>query len=389
MSQTEPAGPAQAAPGLGGLTAKFPPWLQGAATAATSWFPGMGSAWRGGIVFSALALVAAFLGREGFLFASSMEVVPLTTGGAAPDGIIYYLPKSVIDVQAKFTLLRCDVKPGPDGGPPVVEIDASVSAQTAAGIKSDLSRGYVIRANTMSGGFWNTDMKAELSDGRLMRLGVRQESVAPPRPLPLPSFPQARIMRPEGPELSSELKAVREQVCGKAAIAALAPNSSSADFAVVARSLHLQPGEPCPAGSETIQGPSRVSCVLRGASTIGAALASPAAVSEQLSRYDLIVQLSDIEKAPARSPATGSGIVYRMPGSARLMVCAANCEGANSRVLNEQFIAVPQFGTEAIIPIERRLFSNRTTELEFGTNGELKSIHFVDVATEEKKKDGK
>lgn len=390
MSQTESGAPVPSGPAA--LDQKLA-WLRGAATTASGWFTGTGAIWRGSVAVSGIALLTAFLGREGLLFASSMEVAALTAGGVAPDGIIYYLPKSVIEVQATFQLLRCDARPATANAPPVVTIDARVSPRASPMIKSDLSRGYVIKANTISGGFWNTDMKVELVDGRLVRLGVRHDStVVAPRPgVPIAANVMARITPPgPGPELTPEQQAARERVCGKATVDALDhPTPANADLLSLTRRFRLEPGGPCPAASETIDSPSRFSCVLRGSSTIGSMLASPGEVAAQLAHYDLLLQLSDIERSPVRAPALNSGIVYRMPGSAKFMTCLAGCEGASARVLSEETISVPQFGTEAVIPIERRLFSNRTTELEFGASGELKSIHFVDVATEEKKKDTK
>ncbi len=382
MSQNEPVGPVQPGPPGSDLATKFA-WLQGAASAAMS-LPGLGTLWRGGVLLSAVGLVVAFLGREGILFGSAMEVVAVTRGGPAPNGVVYYLQKSVIDVQASYELTRCDVSAGPNGAP-VAEIEASVSPRATHAIRSDMTRGYVIKANTISGGFWNTDMKLDIVDGRLVHLGVRHDST-----VSAPVFDATRVGSSGPPEARTPDKtfqAERERICGKGAIEALDnPDAKNADRLAATRRFRLEPGGPCPAGTEAAEGPASSACILRAASIVGKMIAAPADVAAQLARYDLVIRLSDIERAPARDPASGNGIVYRMPGSARLMTCLGSCDdGAGSRVISEDAITIPQFGTEAIIPIERRLFSNRSTDLQFGKFGELTSIHFTDTAKEDKK----
>lgn len=381
MPQTEPAAPVQPDPPNSDRAAKFA-WLQGAANAAMSWR--LSTAWRGGILLSAVALVVVFLGREGILFGSAMEVVAVTRGGPAPNGVVYYLQKSVIDVQASYELTRCDISAGPNGAP-VAEIEARVSPLATHVVKSDLTRGYVIKTNTISGGFWNTDMKLELADGRLVRLGVRNDSTVSVPDFDIPVVTSAGPPERRAPDQT--FQAERERICGKGTIEALdKPDAKNVDRLQAKRRFRLEPGGLCPAGTETAEGPARSACILRAASTIGKMIAAPKDVDAQLARYDLVIQLSDIERAPARDPVSGSGIVYRMPGSARLMTCLGDCDGgAGSEVITADVISIPQLGTEASIPVERRLFSNRATELEFGKFGELTSIHVTDAAKEDKK----
>jgi len=51
-------------------------------------------------------------------------------------------------------------------------------------------------------------------------------------------------------------------------------------------------------------------------------------------------------------------------------------------VLVEKVLSVPQLGIEGTIPIERRLFSDRTVQLEFAPSGELTKAKFIDASGE-------
>src|SRR5262249_15429911 len=154
------------------------------------------------------------------------------------------------------------------------------------------------------------------ADGRLARLSVRGDSTLPaPRPILNPATtPAANIggQKPPPPAPPDpELLAARERICGKAIVDALEHNiPPKTRILGLERRFNLEPGGPCPAGAETIANDSaQFACRLGGASTVGPLVAMPGEVAAQLGRYDLVVQLSDIMRAPHGS-SPQRGIVY-------------------------------------------------------------------------------
>jgi hypothetical protein len=73
------------------------------------------------------------------------------------------------------------------------------------------------------------------------------------------------------------------------------------------------------------------------------------------------------------------GLVYRVPATAMLSFCQADCAldtsgnlGATARLYSPPLaIQVAQFGAEAVMPIERTLFSNNSVTLAFTPEGSL------------------
>jgi hypothetical protein len=87
-----------------------------------------GILWRSSRVIAFLSAMLVFAGRSGFVFASKIEFLPLPESGSVPAGIIYFLPKALIDIEANYRITRCDIEWQDEAKPPIVIFDADVSA---------------------------------------------------------------------------------------------------------------------------------------------------------------------------------------------------------------------------------------------------------------------
>jgi hypothetical protein len=364
-----------------------------------------GSIWRSRVFRSSLVLSVigagvVFAGRSGLVLASKLEVMPIKDADPTPDGIVYFLPKSVIIVEATFQIVRCDVSQGANGEMPTVNVDATVSAVIYPEIMPDFQHEYAIKG--LSGGFWNTDFRLDLNHSMLSRLGTKDSStIGTPVRLPpvrtTPSEAETPGSEAETPGTSAPPPAspgetkLRRDVCGRTVLDALARKDRSEQGGLKLRRLfRIEPGAgiPCSADTEmavneVLKDPSRIVCRIPGEQTVGTLIESPGRIAKQLERYTLSLQIRSMNKAPTHSPSTNNDLVYRLPGSALVSVCMTSCDGGvGARIISETEIIVPQFGTEASVPIERRLFSNRSLQLEFGWFGELTSVRFVDTESE-------
>lgn len=100
---------------------------------------------------------------------------------------------------------------------------------------------------------------------------------------------------------------------------------------------------------------------------------------------DIEIRIAENSRVKMSQPnSLPQGVVYRIPGSALISICMPQCSGPSTdrRVLVEQTVPVAQFGPEAVIPIERRLFSDRKVSLEFGDGADLIKAKFGDARTE-------
>ena len=79
-----------------------------------------------------------------------------------------------------------------------------------------------------------------------------------------------------------------------------------------------------------------------------------------------------------------SGIFYRSPGEARLIVCEGLCSSANSRnELTNQIVPVSQYGTVGNITLRNGIFADNQIDLEFHDNGTPKILTFDSKARSE------
>lgn len=132
MSENFTGGGDQAAdpkgPGQQGSLQSTLQWGRLALGRIGGWLPGYGLIWRSGVVVSIVTAAAVFGGRGGFFFASKMEVLPFPESGPLPAGVVYFLPRAVINIDATFQITRCNITRPADGGELNVDFDATASA---------------------------------------------------------------------------------------------------------------------------------------------------------------------------------------------------------------------------------------------------------------------
>src|SRR4051794_19185407 len=106
----------------------------------------------------ALAFVATLFvlgGRAGWYGASKIVVEPLSA--STPAGPIYFLPKAMIGLELSYSITKCDITRAPNS-PEAVSLAVDVGARLVESVEPDLTRGYVIRADSVAGAFWRTDV---------------------------------------------------------------------------------------------------------------------------------------------------------------------------------------------------------------------------------------
>jgi hypothetical protein len=362
-----------------------------------TWVWVVASPWFKGGALLALATAAFVLGgRGGWYGVSSLEVKPLSETQGAPGGIVYYLPQSIVEADLTFRVTKCDVEISPVGAPQFL-FDGVVTAELKLSSEPDLTRGYVIRSQSMDGAFWRTDLAIDLNRGMLKSLNaVTVSEFKPPAGSDLVTTIQEafKVLLPKDHSAGSDALVdrvrLREQVCGVDLITALdkaqgpEPKAGRAD--IFQRSVHIVPGEPCPAVAPAMA--SDPACVLPGMDTIGRLLRDPGpgggVLATRIDKFSIALQITEGKK-PQPIAGEVKGIVYRIPGSATLSVCLVRCQGTGGRILLSKTLPVAQFGSEAIAPAERRLFSDRTTKLAFSDTGELVKATFNDARAAEGK----
>ena len=114
------------------------------------------------------AIVSLFIvGARAGLYGKSRIVEPLS-GTTPPAGPIYFLPRAMIGLDLTYQITKCDVTRS--GALDAVSVDAEVRARLADVVEPDLTRGYVIRADSITGSMWRTDVTIEIQNGVLKRV---------------------------------------------------------------------------------------------------------------------------------------------------------------------------------------------------------------------------
>lgn len=357
------------------------------------------SSWlKGSAVLALLGTAFVLGGRAGCYFASPLEVKPINAQQPT-EGVVYFLQRSLFEVDATYRITKCEVVAVDSRSR--IDVEGSVSVQIKPASEPDFSRGYVVTADSLAGALWRSDVSIETPKGLLKSMNAASKNeVSVPKSTDPGSLAQLLLSGFHSTERSSAEKSaadLRELVCGASLIAALArakaggPDAKDAganDALVLRRTIRFVPGQGCPAGTQTAgqaeAGTQR--CRLESRDTIQKMLKDPEGVADDLAKYSLEFDIVEINRAASGArPFAKSGVVYRIPGLARVTICMPGCQSAEKRVLLEQSIDVSQFGIEAVLPIERRLFSDRTVKLEFGDGGDLKSGTFSDAKAAEAK----
>jgi hypothetical protein len=344
---------------------------------------------KGGVAFAVAVAVVVFAGRAG-LFGTSRLVVEQISSAPTVPGVIYYLPRTTLRLEVIFQIRKCVLEPQGANAQAQVSLDATVSVQLTTLAEPDTTRGYVIRADSLTGTFCNSDVTVELQNSVLKSINSTIESaISVPKEFQIGSIiTQISNTLPKSiPQPAGESESLQDQqikLCGTALIEALAGQKGSGpDPTIARRELRWLFDGNCPNGMDPLPPaePNAVSCILKGIDTVGVLLARPREAGESLQRFN--IQTHVLERARAASrPAVGKDIVYRTAGEALVRICLVSCgneEGA--RLLEEKWLPIAQWGAEGAIPVERRLFSERTMQLDFAPTGDLTRAKFIDKST--------
>jgi hypothetical protein len=358
-------------------------------TVQTSQWPKWFTIWSGGaLAVAALGTLVVLGGRAGLYGSSRINVDPLSASNPS-SGPIYYLPQARIGLQANYRVTKCDVT-RPQEGPEVVTISADVGARLNNIVEPDFSRGYVIDANSITGSWWRTDLTIVAENGVLKSVNaISTAEHKVPKELQLEAV-VAQIARTAGTtfqrsgEQALSVEERRVAICGAALVDFLKKGGRPEDNpATVNRFFRFDPASStCPQDTVPVggQGAGVLVCAIPAVNTVATLLGDQNAVADQLTDYTLHVRIVSSGRAPAPQPPKTRDLVYRTSGVALATVCLRQCGGG--RVLDEQWFSVPQLGSEGSIPIERRLFSNRTVKLDFGPAGDLIKLQFTDGAND-------
>jgi hypothetical protein len=345
----------------------------------------------GAVVLAALVSLFIIAGRAGCFGTSHIVVEPLSAT-IPPPGPIYFLPRAMIGLDLSYQITNCDVT-RKAGAPEVVSVDADIRARLVEVVEPDLTRGYVVRAESITGSVWRTDFTIEIQNGVLKRVNsISTAEFVIPKELQLEGAlaqlakTQAATEQHADKEALPSVEDRRIAICGRSLVEFLAKppaeRKSEDNPATMKRFFRFDPAGPCPA--DTTSGDpaqaDRLVCTIPGLNTIGALLADRNAAPD-LEEFTVQVRMVQSGRASRVQRANTRDLVYRTAGSALITVCTKSCSGGG-RVLFEKVVAVPQFGIEGTIPIERRMFSDRTVQIDFGPAGDLTQLRFVDAAAD-------
>jgi hypothetical protein len=361
---------------------------------------------QGSVVLAVIGTGFVLGARAGWYGTSTLSVTPFVPGKTA-SGIVYFLPRTVVEIEAIYQITKCDVQYNDKDDDYPVSIEASVIAQLNEITEPDFTRGYTIENGSFDGGLWNTDFTVEVSKGSLKSVNAESKStVAPPKNFDINSLAKIAIegsgIKPQSTQLSAEairknVEETRKKVCGPAVIDALSnpketkpgPQDDKPKFSATTmrRVFRVVPGGSCPSGTDPGNPPAAgiQTCIFRGEDSIGKLIGDITGLTS-LNKYTIEIRISEAGRVSASVLANATkGLLYRIPGSALVTICLCSGAASATRVLAERTIAVSQFGPEAVIEVERRMFSDRKTHLEFGDVGELKKAAFSDATTAEAK----
>jgi hypothetical protein len=349
-----------------------------------------------GAVLTVFAVLFVLGGRMGLYFVSTLIVEPLSSG-ASVNGIIYFLPKTTVVADITYKVLKCDLekKNDTDGAPIDIVIMADVSASLAEKVEADPRNGYVIRSDSFSGTLWRTEVTIDVSNGLLK--AVNATSTSEPRVSKEAELSTILTRVLSASRLTSETAAGdkstlaerRIAVCGRALVQALdkpETGSSVTDQTKLRRLFHFDPSADCPSETEKVAAAPNAgsACRVDGSQMLEGLFADADAVRDALKRYSAEFRVVSGQSAPFGKPG-GVGIVYRTPVGAVAQLCMPQC-GTGARPIAEKSMVFPQLGPGSVLPVERRLFSDRTAQFDFGAYGELTKAKLIDASASAEKK---
>ncbi len=311
---------------------------------------------------------------------------PLSAAPAGK-GIVYFLPKTAVVFDVSYRITQCDARRRSQSEPGSIDIVIGAEVQIdnlAAKVEPDFASGYIIPVDSLDGVFWRTEVSAQLANGILTGLNTTSaaqtadtskfESILTKIISAAPVTPKAAAAAATATATDQDVAEKRMSVCGARLIRALegADPKSNPDTKTK-KILRFDPSG-CPTEAPEL---SKGRCQLSGQTMLAPLLASPEDAADTLKRYSIELRVNPNTPPSLQTPTT-KGIAYRVPGSATIQICMPNCD--SGQTFARENVVVPQWGTIASLPMERRLFSDRTTQVKFGSWGELIDVKYTDSA---------
>jgi hypothetical protein len=319
--------------------------------------------------------------RAGWYGTSNLMSEPLSATSAAK-GIVYFLPKTEVIFDVSYRITRCDAqkRAQSDTSPIDIVIGADVQIDNiAAKVQPDLASGYVIPVDSLDGVFWRTELSAQLANGILTGLNTTSAAQTADaskfQSILMKVVSAAPLTDKTSAGAGQDLAKQRISMCGDRLIRALeGPDPKSDVDAKIKKILRFDPSGGCPPEATAL---SKGQCLISGQTALSPLLANSDAAADALNRYSIEIRVNPNKSTSPPAPTT-KGIAYRTPGSATIQLCMPKCDGGQT--LANENVVVPQFGSLASLTVERRLFSDRTTQAKFGPWGELVDVKFTDSA---------
>lgn len=359
-----------------------------------------GTAVRTVVVAAVLAILFLAIRWTGWL-SSPVLSSQLVSGGSVPEGIVYYLPLTVIDVHVKARINDCRVMEVSAAAPANPQLkkkmfvaDILVEPTVTMRTEPDPDAVYMIEAKSLGGWLWSSDFTVGLTRGLLSAVNARSASIGIAAPTTTVRSEGIQSAPESGPVAAAQAAELDEYTaCGTGIAVQLRRREGL---------VEVLKSKPSDAVTRILE--SDVAAIdkaltkeIRG--HLVPRLAQPASLVLKVDPADMFEQAGSELRKVLRSNSfqvivSGGGktfaavagkdihgVVYRTSGSATLSLCRESCRIENGQLSPHarlysppQQISIAQFGVDAAVPIERTLFANRTMQITFAADGTLGGI---------------
>lgn len=335
-------------------------------------------------------------------------------------GVVYYLPKTVLDVDVTLQLKDCRVEQR--GSALVFHFDVAQSAEVVARTVADTSHGYVVNYEDLSAATKTTSATIELTKvGTLKSLNVdvkdqtatvisnavssavKIASTISRVPLPTSTGSNDARDREErycGPAAKQAFQRTRELERAVSTASSEEKSKLTEEIAVIRRAelthrmfVHFDP-KPGNDGRSVAAYPTQP--------VINGWISAHGLTHLKEQRPELFVgtslgplrtEVAIAWPASAGTPLVSAplGIVYRQPLEAEVAVCAAQCGGGggvfhvprSDRVYSVMH-SFPQLGQLAVLPLRNSVFQDNVLKADWGETGGVTRVEFTRSSQAEK-----
>lgn len=353
------------------------------------------------IVLALIFLVVRWFG----LFSSPITSTRLTgTAAKAPEGVLYQLPLTVIDIDVQAKLNGCRVVRVPAGGDsqvPNMVVDFLLQPTINIRTTTDPGAIYVLDGKNLGAALFSSDVMVELSGGIITSISAQSASLG----VQAPALPET-IKIVQGIQVAPVATAVSSADLGVSDARACGPLI----YSLLSRRAELneqikKPPSPdllevlkadLAAADKALSRETRLSLIpRRSESGISKVKIDPSlmfvGLGDNLREYlrkqtvDVAVLAGEVS-SKADLPAKTDGLVYRNAATATLVLCQNDCTLDDSKRLAPttrihtlpRAIQVAQLGIDAVMPVERNLFSKSAVALTFTADGILSKVSTSD-----------